>query len=481
MSSRIVTRSKAPASIDEPVARQPVKQTTRVSKAVQAKKAKADGRRKGAAEKTKADDRRKAAAEQRATRARSLPDSREDPSVSDDEPDEMDAQQGQPQPSTPEPPEASAPESPKAQPQAPKPALKQPASGQPSTPDEPLLKNGRFDEDLFDTPRTWVPITPIPGAVRQGRCKSKLDPLLRTVPMFDPARKSAQRWLETFERVAQANGLDGNTIVDVFLQKVADAADWVDSQQASTYEELRTDFLTFFGSEVWNRKTLSAARERTQQLGEAPSSYFYALAALGAKVTPALSETQLRDLFVRGLLPSLQPYVEIWFGELFGWGRGTLLEKFDSKAIKLGLLKARASEEARPSSTTQLDSTISATRSGHSLAVTHGKQSNRFQPYPSAGSDKTGNQKGVCFKCHQPGHIRQNCPNVGQQATSGSSDNKQAVCFNCGQPGHRYRGCPHNKSKPVESGQVTPQDLQQIVDHIKHWVENRDSDKRSSD
>ena len=452
MSTRIVTRSRARASIDEPVARQPTKQTTRVSKAVQARKAKAD-------------DRRKAAAEKRATRGRSLPDPHEDASGSDDdEPEEMNVQQGR---EPPEAPNAPTPEPPKAQPPTPEPPKTQPSpvSGQPTTPDQSLVRNGRFDEDELDTPRTWVPrtwvpltpiprtwvpLTPIPGTVAQGSCRPKPDLLLRTVPLFDPEKKGARKWLETFERAAQANGLDGNTIIIAFKYKLAKfAATWAEAQQLSTYEHLRTRFLAYFGSALRNERFRSVVGQRTQQPGEAPSAYYYALAALNAQASPGFNETELRDKFVGGLHPSLQPLAKTWFGELYDWGLHKRLDKLDSKAFKMDIIK----------------------------------RSNRFQPYASPSTDADAGQRntGVRFKCHQPGHLKYNCPNVGQQATSKKRDNKQALCFNCEQPGHIQRNCPRNKSKSDESDQVTQQDLQQVVKELKKWVEILKGDKRSSD
>jgi len=485
MSSRIVTRSRASASIDEPVARRPAKQT-RTSKAVQAKKATADGRRRAAAEQPQPPVQEQPP---RPTQEPPQPPAQEQPPVQDqppvqpqppvqDQPPPPAAEQPprpaqeQPQPATPEPP--------RAQPQAPNPAPRQPVSGQPSTPDEPLA-NRRFDEDLLYGPRTWIPLTLRPGPFGQGQYGPRMDFVQHTVPTFDSTRKGAYKWLDAFEQAAHANGLEGSALIRVFIFKLdKPAANWAEAQPALSYEELRTRFLARYGSKTRNKNILNTVCERTQKPGEAPSDYYYDLAALNEQASPALNEAQLRSTFIAGLLPSLQPYAKARMVKLHGWDLDKMLEKFDAKAIKLNS-KADAPEEARSSSTTQRDSRTSATRSGHSLAVSHGKQSNRFHPYPPAGSDKTGNQKGLCFNCHQPGHIRQNCPNVDQQATSGRSDDKQVVCFSCGQPGHRYRSCPHNKGKPVESGQVTPQDLQQIVDHIKHWVENRDSDKRSSD
>ena len=45
----------------------------------------------------------------------------------------------------------------------------------------------------------------------------------------------------------------------------------------------------------------------------------------------------------------------------------------------------------------------------------------------------------VCFGCHQPGHIRRNCPDVINR--HGRPRRSFRLCYNCGGKNHEWKNC----------------------------------------
>ena len=53
--------------------------------------------------------------------------------------------------------------------------------------------------------------------------------------------------------------------------------------------------------------------------------------------------------------------------------------------------------------------------------------------------EATATKVGLCYGCHQPGHIRANCPMLDNRR--GQPRRLLGNCFNCGIPGHHYKDC----------------------------------------
>jgi GRF zinc finger/Zinc knuckle len=66
----------------------------------------------------------------------------------------------------------------------------------------------------------------------------------------------------------------------------------------------------------------------------------------------------------------------------------------------------------------------------------------------SGSGNGSSNSSAVCFKCNQPGHFSNSCPNGGPSQSS----NTTSVCFKCNQPGHFSNSCPNGGSGGPSSG-----------------------------
>ena len=104
------------------------------------------------------------------------------------------------------------------------------------------------------------------------------------------------------------------------------------------------------------------------------------------------------------------------------------------------------------------------------LAIPHNLDVHLFQPQPHSAMQQgrggrvfRGGLSGgprprtpTCFTCDQLGHVRRDCPNMGQFQSAGPS---HITCFTCGERGHYATSCPHTHlAQPVVSsaGTVEP-------------------------
>ncbi|EAU90946.2 hypothetical protein CC1G_02333 [Coprinopsis cinerea okayama7 len=68
-----------------------------------------------------------------------------------------------------------------------------------------------------------------------------------------------------------------------------------------------------------------------------------------------------------------------------------------------------------------------------------GSLNKRPRSFGSATANSTGSSSLVCFKCKEPGHLAPSCPNSGQSYSQGGSKSN-AECFKCNKKGHFANG-----------------------------------------